>query len=152
MTRYKSRVARRSRRRARRGTRKQSGGFVSSLLGFLGFGPKPTTAAPVAAAVAAAPAAATADATGKKSLFSGLFGKNDNSNPAATADATGKKSLFSGLFGKNDNSNPAAAADTGANSPANQVDNPAAAVQPSSSLVGGRKTRHRRRSPRRHRK
>ena len=58
MTRHKSRVARRSRHRARRGTRKQSGGWT--------FGPKPADAAPGApptgAPPVAEPAAAPADA------------------------------------------------------------------------------------------
>jgi hypothetical protein len=103
MTRYKSRVARRSRRRARRGTRKQSGGFVSSFLEFLGLGPKPTTVA----------------------------------NPAAVAQPA------------NQDANQLLPAPQPANQDANQLP-PAAAT--ASSLVGGRKTRHRRRSPRRHRK
>jgi hypothetical protein len=59
MTRHKSRVARRSRHRARRGTRKQSGG--NWLTDYL-FSPKPADGAEAAAAPAAAPAAAVADA------------------------------------------------------------------------------------------
>ncbi len=54
MTRHKSRVARRSRHRARRGTRKQSGGFLPNWLTNL-FGSKP--AAPAAVAVPGAPTA-----------------------------------------------------------------------------------------------
>ncbi len=118
MTRYKSRVARRSRRRARRGTRKQSGGMFSWLSSF--FGPKTATAP--------APAPPAVDATAAA---------------AATASETGKKSWFSGLFDKNDNSNP----------PPPPPPPAAAAVQPLPlEQVGGRKTRHCRRSPHHHRK
>ena len=117
MTRYKSRVARRSRRRARRGTRKQSGGFISSLLGFLGFGPKTEPAAGVVdpTAAVAQPAASPAVPEGNKRFF-GFFNKANTPDTATAAP-------------------PAA---------------PPAA--PASFLVGGRKTRHRRRSPHRHRK
>ena len=111
MTRNKSRVARRSRRRARRGTRKQSGGMLFGLFG--SNSPTDGNGAP-APAPAAAPAAAAVD---KPSFFSGLFDKKS---------AADKPSFFSGLFDtKSDTVNPQG---------------------------GGRKTRHRRRSPRHHRK
>ena len=105
MTRHKSRVARRSRHRARRGTRKQSGGF-----GLFGSNPVDGAEAAAAAAAPAAPAAA----------------------PAAAADASpGDKNSWwhsiLGFFTGNNNGTPPG-------------------------QVGGRKTRHRRRSPRRHRK
>lgn len=62
MTRHKSRVARRSRHRARRGTRKQTGGGVLSwLTGLFGSKPTDTNAAPPAAP-APHPAAAVAAA------------------------------------------------------------------------------------------
>ena len=83
MTRHKSRVARRSRHRARRGTRKQSGGWT--------FGPKPADAAPGAPPVAepaAAPADAAADADaspGDKNSWwhsiLGFFKGNNNGTP-----------------------------------------------------------------------
>lgn len=83
MTRHKSRVARRSRHRARRGTRKQSGGWL--------FGPKPADAAPGAPPVAepaAAPADAAADADaspGDKNSWwhsiLGFFKGNNNGTP-----------------------------------------------------------------------
>ena len=100
MTRHKSRVARRSRHRARRGTRKQSGGW---------------------------------------------FWEN-NSQPADAVPGAPKStivSFFSRLFGTN--------TDTDTNAPA-PVPNASGPPGPPGSQLGGRKTRHRRRSPRRHRK
>ena len=111
MRKYKSRVARRSRRRARRGTRKQSGGFFGKLFDFLGFNKTQRTAG------AGAPAP------------NQLPHPNQVANPATAAapaaPATGP---------------PPNSAATGPNSP------------PPTEMDGGRKTRHRRRSPRRHRK
>ena len=87
MTRNKSRVARRSRRRARRGTRKQSGGMLFGLFG----SNSPTDGNGAAAA-------------DKPSFFSGLFGKKSAADTDAAAD---KPSFFSGLFGtKSDTVNP----------------------------------------------
>jgi hypothetical protein len=116
MTRHKSRVARI--RRARRGTRKQSGGFFGELFHKLTgglFSSKPIVPVP---GTVAAPVAPTVPA-----------------NPATVAPTESAvpptKSLLSRLLGP----------------PAATVPPPAAPGQ-----VGGRKTRHRRRSPRHHRK
>ena len=69
MTRHKSRVARRSRHRARRGTRKQSGGW--SLSSLWPFGSKPADDAEAAPAAEAAPPV-------KQGFFSNLFGPKPN--------------------------------------------------------------------------
>jgi hypothetical protein len=116
MTRYKSRVARRSRRRARRGTRKQSGGMFEALFSFFRKNPD-------AAPAVDATAAATAPVPG----------------PAASPAVPEGNKGFLGFLNKN----------TDAAAVAKPV-----AVQPPlpPGQGGGRKTRHRRRSPRRHRK
>ena len=129
MTRHKSRVARRSRRRARRGTRKQSGGLFGFSLNPFTWGKNPEPTAEPAAAVDAT--AQPSQPAKKSSWFSSFFG--DNSKPAVA---------------QNTNPPATAAAPVGAVA----VANPAAVQSPASSMVGGRKTRHRRRSPRRHRK
>ncbi len=97
MTRHKSRVARRSRHRARRGTRKQSGGVFDWLTRLTGlFGSKPAA----------------------------INTERDATDPNASPTVT---------------QNPGPA--TGPPAP------------PGPPLIGGRKTRHRRRrSPRHHRK
>ena len=100
MTRHKSRVARRSRRSARRGTRKQSGGMFDWLTKW--------------------------------------FKKTD---PDAAAGAPTVPDSNKGFFNK------APTDQTQHPAPAATVPPPAAPGQ-----VGGRKTRHRRRSPRHHRK
>jgi len=109
MTRHKSRVARKNRRSARRGTRKQSGGI--NLFGL--FGSKPTTdaGAQQASPVAAKPAAQPGFFSGILSIF-----KSKKPEPNAPVDV--------------DTNNPATA-------------------EPQK---GGRKTRHRRQSARRHHK
>ena len=99
MTRHKSRVARRSRHRARRGTRKQSGGW------FWENDPQPADAAPGAP---------------KSKIFS----------------------FFTSFFDPKPTTLPTTL-------PTGQNPVPGAPTPP---LTGGRKTRHRRRSPRRHRK
>ena len=106
MTRHKSRVARRSRHRARRGTRKQSGGMFDWL-----FGPKPADGADAAPATEAAPPVK------QPGFLSNFFGPKPNPTTHPTV-----------------------------------LKNPDIA-DPTPPLIGGRKTRHRRRrSPRRHRK
>jgi len=71
MTRHKSRVARRSRHRARRGTRKQSGGSWFASL----FGLKPADGAEAAPAAEAAEAAPAVKEPGFLSI---LFGTKPN--------------------------------------------------------------------------
>lgn len=117
MTRHKSRVARRSRRSARRGTRKQSGGGLGSFV-------------------------------------ISLFGKNNDAdtkstnNPATQSAAeltTPTKSWLSRLFSSSN--------DDKANTHTPSAVVPAADNNsPAPHQGGGRKTRHRRRSPRHHRK
>ena len=124
MTRHKSRVARI--RRARRGTRKQSGGF--DLFGW--FRPKTDTDAG-AKPVAVNPTDSAAD--DKQGLFSGFLNifKSKKPEPKVTS---------------------AADENTGSPPPLTQPPPPTQPPPGTSSMVGGRKTRHRRRSPRRHRK
>jgi len=129
MTRHKSRVARRSRRSARRGTRKQSGGglgsFVRSLFG-------KNTDADTKSTNNPATQSAAELTTPTKSWLSRLFSSSndDKANTQSLAPPATKP------------------AETQSLAPANDADAP---VQ-----VGGRKksrkTRHRRRSPRHHRK
>lgn len=117
MTRHKSRVARRSRRSARRGTRKQSGGGLGSFV-------------------------------------SSLFGKNTDAdtkstnNPATQSAAeltTPTKSWLSRLFSYSN--------DDKANTHTPSAVVPAADNNsPAPHQGGGRKTRHRRQSARRHHK
>ena len=127
MTRHKSRVARRSRRRARRGTRKQSGGF-----NFFGlFGSEPAGAAPAGEAPPA-PAPAPAPAASFWDKLNPFKSKNPELEVVSTAaETTGSPPKLPAQI-------PAAANDSAA-----------------TGMVGGRKksrkTRHRR-SPRRHRK
>lgn len=120
MTRHKSRVARRNRRSARRGTRKQSGGGLGSFV-------------------------------------SSLFGKNTDAdtkstnNPATQSAAeltTPTKSWLSRLFSSS-NDDKANTHTPSAVVPA--ADNNSPAPHPSVQR-GGRKTRHRRQSARRHHK
>jgi len=132
MTRHKSRVARRSRRRARRGTRKQSGGWLFGL-----FGSKPD-AAP---AVDATAAAADTEPAQSASFW-------DNFNPFKS-----KKPQPEVISAAAQNTNPPPpppppAAAAGIPPPVGAVVNVPSSV---SEQGGGRKTRHRR-SPRRHRK
>ena len=128
MRKYKSRVARRSRRRARRGTRKQSGGFFASLFGF-GKSQEPAAPPPVAPAQSASFWDNLNPFKPKKLESDVTPAAAQNNNPPATGAADPPPQPQS--------ANPAA---TGPNSP------------PTSEMSGGRKTRHRRRSPRRHRK
>jgi hypothetical protein len=115
MTRHKSRVARRSRHRARRGTRKQSGGSWFASL----FGSKP----------------ADATGSGKTSSWLGSF---FGASPKTSTETDETKAAAV--------AQPAADAKAAADANA-----PDPATPPP--LIGGRKTRHRRRrSPRRHRK
>lgn len=127
MTRHKSRVARRSRRSARRGTRKQSGGWVFDFLNKL----NPSNWGKNSEEKNAAPA--VSDNNNKDTYVS------HNPNTPAPHPAhvdEGKKGFFSGLFVSS-----------------NKDHVPAVAAQPPPpGQGGGRKTRHRRRSPRHHRK
>jgi hypothetical protein len=127
MTRHKSRVARI--RRARRGTRKQSGGFFGELFHKLTgglFSSKPIVPVPgtVAAPAGEAPPAPDAAAVPAVAVPPTVA-------PTESAALPTKPSLLSRLFGP-----------------------PAAPPPPPAALAqgGGRKTRHRRRSPRHHRK
>ena len=121
MRKYKSRVARRSTRRARRGTRKQSGGMFGKLFDFLGFNKTQGTAVAATVAPAAAATAPAVDAT-------------------APADATDKKSWFSKL-GSLFRPSPDPDAKDAADAKAAATGPP----PPPSEMGGGRKTRHRRR-------
>jgi hypothetical protein len=125
MTRHKSRVARRSRRSARRGTRKQSGGF-----NFFGlFGSEPAGAAPAGEAPPApAPAASFWD------KFNPFKSKNPEPEVVSNAaETTGSPPKLPAQI-------PAAANDS-------------AATGMVGGRKKSRKTRHRRRrSPRHHRK
>ena len=94
MTRHKSRVARRNRRSARRGTRKQSGGFFGELLKNWfkktdATGVVPAAAQPVAAPVAEEKAAAEPD----KGLL-GIF--NKDSKPVVPAANNSSSSQVGG--------------------------------------------------------
>ena len=115
MTRHKSRVARRSRRRARRGTRKQSGGISFNPLNWFKKS-DPTISEPAAAAVDAPPVAPAAEAPPAAPAVEA---------PAAAPADNKKKGILSGLFSlfgkKSEQPDPAAP------------------------QAGGRKTRHRRR-------
>jgi len=125
MTRHKSRVARRRRRSARRGTRKQSGGGVLDWL----LGKKPDS--PGAAPAVAEPSASVAEPSA--------------SPVAAKAEPWWKKI---NIFGSSNDGNKATP-------PAPSAVVPAAVASPAphpSDQGGGRKTRHRRRSPRHYRK
>lgn len=85
MTRHKSRVARRSRRSARRGTRKQSGGFawLKKLIGM-------KTDPPAADETPPAPATQSAAelTTPTKSWLTGLFSSNDDKANTHTPSPT----------------------------------------------------------------
>ena len=116
MTRHKSRVARRNRRSARRGTRKQSGGMFKWLFGSNPADPAAQQATPVAAQPAA-PAAQQA-------------------TPAA-GDKEGYLSGFFNFFKSKDTS---------------VKDTSVGPSTPAPHQGGGRKTRHRRQSARRHHK
>ena len=138
MTRHKSRVARI--RRARRGTRKQSGGFawLKKLLGMKTA--DETTGAP---AVPPTESAAADDRPWWKkiSIFSSSPVKP--AHPPAVKPTPGAPTAHTQL--------PAPAAQTQLPT---QPPPPAAPVPPPAATEqgGGRKTRHRRRSPRHHRK
>ena len=119
MTRHKSRVARRSRRRARRGTRKQSGGFLGWL-----FGSKPDDAEPAQSA----------------SIW-------DKLNPFKS-----KKPQPEVISAAAQNTNPPPAGPPPPAAPVGAAPVGAAVQSPLPDQGGGRKTRHRRRSPRRHHK
>ena len=125
MRKYKSRVARRSTRRARRGTRKQSGGAWYNPFTW---GKNSDAAPPPVAPAQSASLWDKLNPFKPKKLESDVTpAAAQNNNPPATGAATG-----------------AATAD------AAPVD--AAPGSPPPEMNGGRKTRHRRRSPRRHRK
>lgn len=131
MTRHKSRVARRSRRSARRGTRKQSGGFSLSSLNPLNWFKKTDSAtAPAVAEPAASPVAA-----------------QQSASPAAVNSTADDKSWLKkiNIFGSSSDDKAPAQIPAPANDTA--VHEPQGGGRKKS-----RKTRHRRRSPRHHRK
>ncbi len=126
MTRHKSRVARRSRHRARRGTRKQSGGW--SLSSLWPFGSKTDDGTEAVPAVPAAPAAEAAQSS---SFWNKI-------NPFKSKEPETKVGSAAVQNPPPPHMNPG---------PTN------APALPTPPLTGGRKTRHRRRrSPRHHRK
>ena len=139
MTRHKSRVARI--RRARRGTRKQSGGFIGALLSWFG---KKTDAADT-----------VANPDDKPGFLSGFLNMFKSNNPKPKVISSADKVIPSA---DENNVSPPVAAQTQLPT---QPPPPALQTQPPppgapTDVVpqgGGRKTRHRRhRSPRHHRK
>ena len=115
MTRHKSRVARKNRRSARRGTRKQSGGFLFGLFDSNPADPAAQQATPVAAQPAT-PVAANSTPWWEKFIpFKSSSNNNNNNKDTSVGPST-------------------------------------PAPHPEGAQGGGRKTRHRRRSARRHHK